>query len=102
MKTIVKSFFQGLIILVPMVVTVYVFYLTFVKIDGLLNISIPGLGFLITLTLITVVGFFAANLMTKKLFDLPGEGIHRVAPGQIDLLFHQGPHQRLRGRKKDF
>jgi uncharacterized membrane protein len=69
MKTIVKSFFQGLIILVPMVVTVYVVYFTFAKIDGLLNIPIPGLGFLITLTLITVVGFLASNLVTKKLFD---------------------------------
>lgn len=69
MKTIVKSFFQGLIILVPMVVTVYVVYLTFIKIDGILNIPIPGLGFLITLTIITLVGFLASNFLTRRLFD---------------------------------
>ncbi|HWP58300.1 MAG TPA: DUF502 domain-containing protein [Candidatus Acidoferrales bacterium] len=69
MNKIVKSFFEGLIVLVPMVVTVYVFYLTFVKIDGLLNLPIPGLGFLVTIVLVTLVGMLASNLVTKRLFD---------------------------------
>jgi uncharacterized membrane protein len=69
MHRIVRSFFEGLIILVPMVVTVYVVYITFVKIDGLLNIPIPGLGFLATLALITLVGFLASNFVAKRFFD---------------------------------
>jgi uncharacterized membrane protein len=65
----VRSFFQGLIVLVPMVATIYVVYFVFVKIDGLLNIPIPGLGFVVTLIFITLVGFLASNFFIKRLFD---------------------------------
>jgi uncharacterized membrane protein len=52
-----------------MVATIYVVYLVFVTIDGFLNIPIPGVGFVITLALITLVGFLASNLFTKRLFE---------------------------------
>lgn len=69
MNRIVRNFFQGLIIVVPAVATIYVVYIIFVKIDGLLNFAVPGVGFLLTLGLITLVGFLASNLVTRKLFD---------------------------------
>lgn len=69
MSRMVRSFFQGLIVLVPMVATIYVVYFVFVKIDGLLNIPIPGLGFIVTLIFITLVGFLASNFFIKRLFD---------------------------------
>jgi uncharacterized membrane protein len=69
MNRIVRSFFNGLVIVVPAVATIYVIYLIFVKIDGLLNFAVPGVGFFLTLALITLVGFLASNLVTRKLFD---------------------------------
>jgi uncharacterized membrane protein len=69
MHHIVRRFFQGLIVVVPIVGTVYVVYWLFVKIDGLLGLEIPGVGFLLTIIFITLVGYLASNILTQKLFD---------------------------------
>lgn len=69
MKRIVKSFFEGLILLVPIVLSVYVVYAVFVKVDGLLKLPVPGVGFLITVASITLIGFLASNILTRRLFN---------------------------------
>ncbi len=74
MKRLVNYFFEGLLFMVPIMLTLYIFYVLFVKIDGLLKIPLPGLGiipgvgFVATILLITVVGFLVSNFLTKKLF----------------------------------
>ncbi len=83
MKRLAGYFFKGLIFIVPVTVTIYVFYLIFTKIDRLLELAIPGLGFLIALALVTVVGFLASNIFTKKLLHL------------IDKIFSKLPLTRL-------
>ncbi len=70
MKTITRYFFEGLIVILPTSATIYFVYLIFIKIDGLFNFKIPGIGFLITLGLILVVGFIASNIFTKGLTNL--------------------------------
>jgi uncharacterized membrane protein len=85
MTRIVKNFFQGLIILVPMVATIYVLYVTFVKIDGILNISVPGVGFVLTVAFVTFIGFLASNFLAKRLFDYL-EGIFTKVP-LVKLLY---------------
>lgn len=65
MKKLTRYFFEGLLFLVPLVVTLYVLWIVFVKIDGLLRFSTPGLGFLVTLATVTVVGFIASNFFTR-------------------------------------
>ncbi len=65
MKKLTRYFFEGLLFLVPLVVTVYVLWIVFVKIDGLFRFSTPGLGFLVTLSTVTVVGFIASNFFTR-------------------------------------
>ncbi|MEA4926234.1 MAG: DUF502 domain-containing protein [Syntrophomonadaceae bacterium] len=74
MKRLVNYFFEGLLFMVPIALTLYIFYVLFIKIDGLLKIPLPGLGiipgvgFVATILLITVVGFLVSNFLTKKLF----------------------------------
>jgi uncharacterized membrane protein len=70
MKTITRYFFEGLIVVLPTAATIYFVYLIFIKIDGLFNFKIPGIGFLITLGLILVVGFIASNIFTKGITNL--------------------------------
>ncbi|OGU77805.1 MAG: hypothetical protein A2V93_07885 [Ignavibacteria bacterium RBG_16_34_14] len=70
MKTLTRYFFEGLIVILPTAATIYFVYLIFIKIDGLFNFNIPGIGFLITLGLILVVGFIASNIFTKGLTNL--------------------------------
>jgi uncharacterized membrane protein len=56
--------------MVPLVITVYVFYLIFVYFDKLfIRIPIPGVGFISTVLLIFVIGFFASNIVTQKYFN---------------------------------
>lgn len=62
MNELTRNFFEGLFLLVPVVVTVFVVLKVFDVIDGWLNIPIPGLGFLITIVLITLAGRLASNV----------------------------------------
>lgn len=71
--------------MVPIVLTLYIFYLIFSKIDHLLRIPIPGIGvipgvgFVVTLVGITLVGFLVSNFLTRKLLLL------------VDRLFNRLP-----------
>ncbi len=70
MKRISQYFLQGLLFLIPLFVTVYVIYWIFSKIDGVLDLPVPGLGFLVTIVGITVVGFVASNFLTRNIVHL--------------------------------
>lgn len=70
MKKISRYFFEGLLVLVPLVATIYVIYVIFMKIDHIFNFTTPGLGFLVTLFSITLVGFVASNFLTRNLVRL--------------------------------
>jgi uncharacterized membrane protein len=79
MKRITRYFFQGLLFLVPLVLTIYIIYIIFDKIDSLFGFNIPGLGFVLTLIIITAVGFITSNIIISKLVLL------------IDALFARVP-----------
>ncbi len=70
MKKISQYFLQGLLFLVPLVVTIYVIYWVFVRIDNILNLPVPGLGFVVTIFLVTLVGFGASNFLTRNIVNL--------------------------------
>lgn len=64
-RRLVAYFFRGLVLLAPLAFTIYVSVALFRAIDGWLGISIPGVGFVATLLLITLVGFLGSNLLTR-------------------------------------
>lgn len=66
MKKISQYFLHGLLILVPVVATVYVIYIVFSKIDGIFRFDVPGVGFLLTIGLILAVGFVASTLLANR------------------------------------
>ncbi len=70
MKHLINYFFKGLLVFVPAALTVFTIVLVFTKLDGLLKIPIPGLGLVITILLITLIGFLASNFLGKKFFTL--------------------------------
>ena len=70
MKRIGQYFLEGLLVLVPFVVTIWVIYMIFQRIDGLFSFNAPGLGVLATILLIFLVGFFTSNFLTRKLVNL--------------------------------
>jgi uncharacterized membrane protein len=70
MKPLAKYFLRGLALIAPVAITIYVCVWIFQTIDGLLGLPIPGLGFLLTLVVITVVGFLASNLLAMSFVAL--------------------------------
>ena len=67
MKRISKYFIQGLLVSVPVFVTLYMVYFIFMRVDALIGLPIPGTGVLLTLVAIPLIGFFASNFLTAKL-----------------------------------
>ena len=70
MKRLINSFFQGLLVVGPLAITLYVCWAVFSTIDRWLGLPIPGAGFVLTIALITLVGFLATNLVTRGTISL--------------------------------
>jgi uncharacterized membrane protein len=72
----IKYFVRGLLILVPITLTVYVAYFVFVTIDGWINVEslldqrIPGVGVALTVVLITLTGLLASSVWARWIFGL--------------------------------
>ena len=75
-RTLVKYFFQGLLYIAPISITLYVIYIGFVYIDGLLDeyimevlgFNIPGLGILVILAGIALTGFVLSSIIFRPLW----------------------------------
>ncbi len=73
-----KSFLKGLLIIVPLMVTVWVVYVVFTRIDGLLQLKTPGLGFLFTILIIVVVGAVGSNIVATRLIGFLEKFLNRL------------------------
>jgi uncharacterized membrane protein len=90
-----KTFIAGLLTLAPITLTIYLFYLLFKLVDGILrsNVSqflinrfgldffkspVPGLGLITLLLLIFLTGSIARNYIGKKLFSLGDYIVTRI------------------------
>ncbi len=77
-KKLLNYFLQGLLYITPLGATLLIIYYTFNYIDGnandllykIMHIRIPGLGILLTVTVITTVGYFGKSLFAKPLISL--------------------------------
>ena len=70
MKKLRQYFFQGLLVFLPLAITIFVVYTVFVKIDRFFSFKIPGLGIALTLLIILGLGIAASNILIKKLLVL--------------------------------
>lgn len=76
MKKFVTYFFKGILILVPIVLTIYIVVIVFQLTDSILGryfvalgIKIPGLGLLTTIVLIILVGFLGTQVASGRVFN---------------------------------
>ncbi|MCK4738645.1 MAG: DUF502 domain-containing protein [Deltaproteobacteria bacterium] len=81
MRRIIKRYFvTGLLIVVPVYITGYIFFLIVTSMDSLfmllpveyrpesyLPFHIPGLGLLVTIIIVFLIGFLATNFLGRKL-----------------------------------
>ena len=70
MNWIVKNFLRGLIVVVPIALTIYLVYQAFVWIDRLLLLPWPGAGFGVAVVLMILIGAIASNFFVRKFLQL--------------------------------
>jgi uncharacterized membrane protein len=85
MRTLLRYFAQGVLVAVPIALTLYVVYKFVTVIDGLLRFEIPGLGLVVTLVLLTLLGFITSSVIGRRLVLL-AEGLFRRLP-LVKILF---------------
>ena len=82
-RQLARYFLNGLLVVAPAGLTLYVCWLVFRTVDGWLALPIPGAGFVVTIALITLLGYLARNFITQTLL------------GWLDELFTRVPFVRL-------
>lgn len=68
MRKIISFFFQGLLLVVPVMLTIYIVYKMFVWVDEILPYHpFPGSGVIILFAAITIIGLLGNTLIAKTL-----------------------------------
>ncbi|NNE19347.1 MAG: DUF502 domain-containing protein [Myxococcales bacterium] len=78
MRTLTRSFAQGLLVLAPVAITIWVVVFTVTTLDRWLNARIPGLGIVIAAAGITLIGYLAGNVVGDRLISALEAGMRRV------------------------
>ena len=78
MTQLIRNFLNGLLVVVPTMASLYVVFVIFDKIDGIIELPVPGLGFLVTIGLITAVGALTSNVVGKKIIAMTDSLLGRV------------------------
>jgi uncharacterized membrane protein len=78
MRRLLNYFLRGLVLVGPLAITLYVCWIVFVRIDGWLGLPVPGLGFILTIVLITVIGFLGSNLITRGMVAIVEQAVARL------------------------
>ena len=77
-KTLLGYFWRGCLVLAPVSITLYIAWLVFTTIDRILPVGVPGVGFVLTLVLITLVGFLTSNVIGKAVVRETEKWLARV------------------------
>ncbi|HTO14780.1 MAG TPA: DUF502 domain-containing protein [Edaphocola sp.] len=68
-KFLIKSFFQGLITLAPVVVTIFLIYYIFTSIDSIIpswSETIPGMTFFLLIIVTTIIGILSTRFLIGR------------------------------------
>ncbi len=93
MKKLGSYFFQGVLLVAPIVITLYILYAVFIRVDGwlvhnlepLIGFYVPGLGILILVILLTLLGFIGQTALLRPIKKITGKIIKRIP--LLNLLY---------------
>lgn len=111
MKTIIKNFINGILTIVPIVLVAYVVYTMFLFFDGILGNSlksllgnqyIPGIGLLITVLLITFLGWLSTKLIMGSAIKVIDRILERIPLVKTIYSVSKDTLQSFLGEKKSF
>jgi len=78
MRTLTRSFAQGLLVLAPVAITIWIVVFTVTTLDRWLDTSVPGLGIVIAAAGITLIGYLTGNVVGNRLLQWLEAGMQRV------------------------
>lgn len=103
-KILLRYFIQGVLVLAPIVLTIYIIYWLFSWVDHLLRpfVSVPGLGFLIIMVSIMFIGWVSSHIIIESIISFFDEWLERT-PG-IKLIYKsiKDFFQAFAGEKRKF
>ncbi|MEZ5106213.1 MAG: DUF502 domain-containing protein [Draconibacterium sp.] len=93
MKKIFSYFIQGILLVAPIAIIIYILYSLFITIDGwvtnniesLIGFSVPGLGILFLFVTITILGFLGQTAIIKPIRRMMEELIKKIP--LLNLLY---------------
>ena len=68
-RTLTTYFFRGVLLTVPIAITIYVIYQVFVFLDGLIEVDVPGLGIVFLVGILTLIGLLGSNILVQPLIN---------------------------------
>ncbi len=78
MNKLIKYFFRGLLLVIPIGLTFYILLTAVRWMDRLLNLKYPGSGLLIILISVTLIGYIGSTFIAKPIFDFFEKLLHRL------------------------
>ncbi|WP_209368004.1 DUF502 domain-containing protein [Priestia megaterium] len=111
MKVIIKSFINGLLTIVPIILVIYILVRVFNFLDSILgNVLkpymkkdyIPGIGILVTLVLITFLGWLSTRFFAGKIINLIDRLLEKIPLVKTLYSVIKDTFQSFLGEKKSF
>jgi len=78
LKRLVGYFVRGCLVLAPLGLTLYILYAILHAVDQFLPIGIPGVGLLITLSLVTLVGMLTSNVIGRGVVEATDRALKKL------------------------
>ena len=100
----IQYFLQGLLILGPVTITMYAFYVVFDKIDSILRpvINIPGIGFIIIIGFVLAVGYLSSFFVMSRILSVIDKLLDRTPGIKLFYSFIKDFFEAFAGSKKKF
>ncbi|WP_237586648.1 DUF502 domain-containing protein [Pontibacter russatus] len=78
MRQLFRFFINGLLIIAPIAITVFIVVGIIDWLDSLFDLGIPGLGILLMVVLLTVIGYIGSSFFVKPFFEVMERIVHKV------------------------
>jgi uncharacterized membrane protein len=108
MRKIVSYFFQGMLFLAPLGITVYLAYWLFVNTDKGINsilpahLQVPGVGILLAALSITILGYLSSKIIFNFIFDNVDDVLERVPVVRVIYTSARDFMEAFLGKEKRF
>ncbi len=69
LRVIISYFIKGVLVMVPLVLSIYALYYVFIKLDSIVDLGFTGSGILMTFSVLAVIGFLVTTFITEPIFN---------------------------------